>query len=50
METEALQAVVKLAGIGGVALLVLWFVYRAVIGKDIFPKLSRTQSVACCAG
>jgi hypothetical protein len=46
MEAEALQAVVKYAGIGGVALLVLWFVYRAIIGKDIFPKLSRTQTVS----
>lgn len=46
MEAEALQAVVKIAGIGGVALLVLWFVYRAIIGKDIFPRLSRTQSLS----
>lgn len=46
MEAEALQAVVKVAGIGGVALLVLWFVYRAIIGKDIFPKLSRTQGAS----
>ncbi|MGH9753556.1 MAG: hypothetical protein ACREA2_12300 [Blastocatellia bacterium] len=46
MEAEALQAVVKFAGIGGVALLVLWFVYRAIIGKDIFPKLSRAQAVS----
>lgn len=43
METGALQAVVKFAGVGGVVSLVLLFVYRAIIGKDIFPKLSSKQ-------
>lgn len=46
MEAEALQAAVKFAGIGGVALLVLWFVYRAIIGKNIFPRLSPAQGLS----
>lgn len=43
MEIGALQAVVPYAGLGGVAILVLWFVYRGILHKDFIPKLNRNQ-------
>ena len=44
METSILETVGKVAGIGGVALGVLLIVFREIIRKNIFPKLSPKDS------
>lgn len=40
METGVLETVAKVAGIGGVALGVLLLLFREIVRKSIFPKLS----------
>ena len=44
METELFKTVASIAGIGGVALLVFYFLMKDIIGKNIFTGLSREQS------
>lgn len=40
METGVLETVAKVAGIGGIALGVLLLLFREIVRKSIFPKLS----------
>ncbi len=44
METGLLKAVGQVAGIGGVALGVLFLVFREVLRKALFPQLTRDQA------
>src|SRR6185503_1649845 len=44
MEVEALKAAGKVAGVGGIALMVFLFAFRALLKKDIFPRLSQAQA------
>lgn len=40
MEASVLETVAKVAGVGGIALGVLLLVFREIVRKSIFPKLS----------
>jgi hypothetical protein len=42
--SEALKVIASVAGIGGVALFVLWMVFSEVIRKNIFPTISKTHA------
>lgn len=44
MEIEIFKTVVPIAGIGGIALIVFYFLVKDIIGKNIFTSLSREQS------
>jgi len=44
MEEHVLQAVGKVAGIGGIALGVFMLLFREVIRKNIFPTLSDDEA------
>jgi hypothetical protein len=33
-----------IAGIGGLSLMVVLFIYKDIIAKDIFPQLTQTQA------
>ena len=44
MDTELLQTVGQIAGIGGLALGVLLLVFRQIIAKNIFPTLKKDHA------
>ncbi len=44
MEAEILEALGQVAGIGGIALGVLLLVFRDILRKAIFPKLTRERA------
>ena len=44
MDAEIIKAAGQIAGIGGVALGVVLILFREVIGKSIFPMLTRAQA------
>ena len=43
-DTGIIKVVAQVAGIGGIALGVLLLVYRDIIGRKIFPQLSREDA------
>jgi hypothetical protein len=43
MDAETLKVVAQVAGIGGIALAVLLMVFREVIQKNIFTRLSQEE-------
>ncbi len=44
METELLKTVGQIAGVGGVALGILFLVFREVLREALFPRLTRDQA------
>ncbi|MFC1664962.1 hypothetical protein ACFL17_04950 [Pseudomonadota bacterium] len=44
MEIELMKVAGQIAGIGGLAIGVITLVYKDVIAKNIFPKLTKQQS------
>lgn len=44
MDGETLKVLGQIAGIGGIALGVLLLIFRDIIGKSIFPMLTKPQS------
>lgn len=44
MDFEIFKDVAKWTGVGGLAICAVALIYRAIIGKNIFPKLSRDQA------
>lgn len=44
MELEGLQKIATVAGIGGLSLGTLMLIFRQIIRKNIFPKLTKRQS------
>jgi hypothetical protein len=42
--TSVIETFGKIAGVGGLALGVAFFVFRDVIAKNIFPSLTKTQA------
>ena len=44
MDTELLQTVGQIAGIGGLAIAVLLLVFRDIVAKNIFPQLKKDHA------
>lgn len=44
MDFEIFKDVAKWTGVGGLAICAVELIYRAIVGKNIFPKLSHDRT------